>query len=123
VEPIVLPLPEEPRALRASTRTVVEDHPEVGMRLIEAGEWIAGPLWDAWRDGLEARGLDRAGFLAIVVGYRNELRLWVMGERPWDHCAEGLAGRIIRRLPQGDDRSLASLAKPTRGVEGGRSQT
>jgi hypothetical protein len=101
VEPIVLPLPEEPRDLRASTRTRLEDEPEAGMRLVEAGEWIAGPLWETWRDALEARGLDRAGFLSIVVGYRNELRLWVMGERPWEHCAEGLAGRLARRLPPG----------------------
>jgi hypothetical protein len=23
----------------------------------------------------------------------------VVGERPWNHCAAGLAGRAVRRLP------------------------
>jgi hypothetical protein len=96
---VVLPSPEEPRALRATTRALLEDDPEAGLQLLAAGEWIAGPLWDNWRATLEAHGLDYAGFLQIVVGYRNELRLWVMGERTWEHCAEGLAGRVTRRLP------------------------
>jgi hypothetical protein len=42
--------------------------------------------------------MDRRRFLGIVIGYRNELRLWVMGERPWEHCVTGLAGRVVRRL-------------------------
>ena len=42
-------------------------------------------------------GHDR--FLQISRGYADELRLWVVGERPWDHCAAGLAGRVQRRLP------------------------
>jgi hypothetical protein len=28
----------------------------------------------------------------------------VMGERPWDHCVAGLAGRVIRRLPRRDEK-------------------
>jgi hypothetical protein len=42
-------------------------------------------------------GHDR--FIEISRGYADELRLWVVGERPWDHCAAGLAGRVQRRLP------------------------
>ena len=35
----------------------------------------------------------------IARGYSGELRLWVVGERPWDQCVAGLAGRVRRRLP------------------------
>ncbi len=94
----LLPLPDEPRALKTVTRTLVEQSPAAGLRLVTAGEWIADPLWDRWGPTLAARGLDRDRFLAIVAGYGNELRLWVMGERPWQHCVEGLAGRVLRRL-------------------------
>jgi hypothetical protein len=45
--------------------------------------------------------MDRARFLEISRDYSGELRLWVVGERPWDHCAAGLAGRVRRRLPEG----------------------
>ena len=42
--------------------------------------------------------MDRARFLEISRGYSDELRLWVVGERPWSHCVSGLAGRVRRRL-------------------------
>ena len=87
----VLPLPEEPGELKAKTRTLLEQSPEAGLQVLADGEWIAAPLWDHWRGQLEPRGLDRARFVQIAIGYQNELRLWVMGERPWEHCAAGLA--------------------------------
>jgi hypothetical protein len=93
-----LPLPEEPRELKAKTRTLLEQSPEAGRQVLAEGEWIAAPLWDHWRELLEPRGIDRARFVQIVIGYQNELRLWVMGERPWDHCVAGLAGRVERRV-------------------------
>ncbi len=43
--------------------------------------------------------MERGRFQEIARGYAGELRLWVVGERPWDHCAAGLAGRVWRRLP------------------------
>jgi hypothetical protein len=92
-----LPLPEEPTKLKAKTRTLLEQSPEAGQQLLAKGRWIATPLWPQWRGALEPRGINRARFLEIVVGYRNELRLWVMGERPWPHCIAGLAGRLERR--------------------------
>ncbi|HKG24206.1 MAG TPA: hypothetical protein VKB09_01085 [Thermomicrobiales bacterium] len=92
-----LPLPEEPIKLKLKTRTLLEQSPEEGQRLLAEGRWIATPLWKQWREALEPRGITRARFLEIVVGYRNELRLWVMGERPWLHCIAGLAGRLARR--------------------------
>ena len=94
-----LPIPDEPLALKRETRTLLEQAPEAGMALVAAGEWIGAPLWDHWQAMLESRGMDRARFLDIVIGYQNELRLWVMGERPWEHCVAGLAGRVMRRIP------------------------
>lgn len=99
----VLSFPEEPRALRAETRSLLQRAPAAGQQVLEAGEWIAAPLWEIWRDPLEGRGMPRQRFVEIVASYRNELRLWVMGERPWDHCLVGLIGRISRRVPDGED--------------------
>jgi hypothetical protein len=96
----LLPLLEEPVQLKHEMRTLLEQSPERGMRELECGCLIAAPLWDTFR--------------RIVVGYRNELRLWVMGERPWEHCVAGLAGRIERRLPAGDP--CGAVAGASRGV-------
>lgn len=95
---LALPLPEEPRALKAMARTLLEQAPAAGLRLVADGTWIADPLWQLWRDRLAPRGIDRAAFGAIVAGYQNELRLWAIGERPWEHCVGGLAGRVVRRV-------------------------
>ena len=65
--------------------------------VIEKEDGIAPWLWDRWRV-LESAGLDRARFVAIVVGYRREIWLWLMGERTWAQCCSGLIGRIDRRL-------------------------
>ena len=65
--------------------------------------WIDGIapwLWERWRV-LEGAGLDRVRFFAIVVGYRREIWLWLMGERTWVQCCSGLIGRIDRRLSAG----------------------
>jgi len=109
-----LPLPAEPITLKTATRTLLEQAPAVGLATVAGGEWIAAPLWVGWQRALSGRGVDWPDFLSIVVGYQNELRLWVMGERPWDQCVAGLAGRILRRSGQarshgerGDDWSVA----------------
>ena len=93
-----LPLPEEPRSLKTLVRTLLEQAPEEGLPLVLAGDWIADPLWECWGETLERRDMDRAKFGQIVAGYANELRLWVVGERPWEQAAGGLAGRVARRL-------------------------
>ena len=72
--------------------------------------WIAPLLWDQWFITLEGRCMDWTTFVGTIVSYRNELRLWVMGERPWEHCVSGLAGRIERRLPSADPCWSASAA-------------
>ena len=96
----ILPLPEEPVELRAETRALLEDRPEEGARVIGDAAFVADLLWDEWAEDLEDAGMDRDRFLEISRGYSGELRLWVVGERPWDHCAAGLAGRVRRRLPE-----------------------
>ncbi len=96
-----MPLPEEPVDLRAETRALLEDRPEEGAQVIGDTTFVADPLWDEWGDDLGDAGMDRDRFLEIARGYSGELRLWVVGERPWDHCVAGLAGRVQRRLPTG----------------------
>ncbi len=95
-----LPLPPEPAGLRAETRAFLEDSPEEGTRLIHDARFVAEPLWQEWGGRLEEAGMAYDRFLGIARGYAGELRLWVVGERPWEHCAAGLAGRVTRRLPE-----------------------
>ena len=95
----ILPPSEEPANLRAETRALLENCPEEGARLIYDAAFVADLLWDEWEEDLKAAGVDRDRFLRIARGYSGELRLWVVGERPWDHCVAGLAGRVRRRLP------------------------
>ena len=96
----ILPLPEEPVELRTETRALLEDWPEDGARVIDDATFVAHPLWDQWGEDLEGAGMVRDRFVEIARGYSGELRLWVVGERPWDHCVAGLAGRVWRRLPR-----------------------
>ncbi len=95
---VVLPIPDEPVALKRVIRTLLEQAPEEGLPLVLAGEWLADPLWEQWGETLRRHGMSRERFGEIVSGYANELRLWVVGERPWDQAAGGLAGRVARRL-------------------------
>ena len=94
-----LSLPEEPVALRRRTRALIEEDAERGRAVVDAGSWIADPLWERWGPALEPAGMDRDRFGGIVTGYRRELWLWVMGERTWAQSAGGLLGRVQRRLP------------------------
>ena len=94
-----LSLPEEPTQLRVETRALLEESPEEGARVVNDATFVADPLWEEWGEGLERAGMGYERFLSIARGYAGELRLWVVGERPWDHCVVGLAGRVWRRLP------------------------
>ncbi len=107
---IELNLPEEPTELRADARSLLEDSPEEGIRLVNAGYPFADLLWEEWGAELEKDGVSRERFSEITRGYATEIRLWAMGERPWDHCIAGLAGRVLRRLPRQRERQeIASL--------------
>ena len=94
-----LPLPPEPAGLRAETRAILEGSPGEGTRTIHDARFMADPLWQDWEERLEEAGMSYERFLGIARGYAGELRLWVVGERPWEHCAAGLAGRVTRRVP------------------------
>lgn len=89
--------------------------------LIEGDDGPTSWLWERWQV-LECCGLDQEAFLAIVVAYRRELRLWVAGERTWRQACSGLIGRIRRRLDQNLCRpvSAAALVPVPDGYEGGR---
>ena len=104
-----LTLPEEPRALKSMARTLLDQAPETGLPLVVGGEWIADPLWECWGDLLREHGMDRERFGQIVAGYGNELRLWVVGERPWQQYISGLAGRV--------DAAVVSVSDSPRGTE------
>jgi len=48
---------------------------------------------------LEPLSMDREAFVDVIISYRRELWLWLIGERTWEQCISGLAGRVARRLP------------------------
>jgi hypothetical protein len=104
-----LSVPDEPTELKAGIRTLLEDSPEEGGRVIADAAFVADLLWEEWRADLEGAGMGYDRFLGISRSYAGELRFWVVGERPWDHCAAGLAGRLLRRLPAGQATNLAEV--------------
>ena len=94
-----MPLPDEPTDLKAETRAFIEYSSEEGSRLIADAAFVSDLLWEEWGTELEGAGMGYDRFLEISRSYAGELRLWVVGERPWHHCAAGLRGRLLRRLP------------------------
>ncbi len=94
-----LSIPEEPARLRTETRALLEESPEEGARLVADARFVADLLWEEWGESFAGAGMSYERFLEIARSYAGELRLWVVGERPWDHCVAGLAGRVRRRLP------------------------
>ena len=102
-------MPDEPTELKARTRALLEDSPEEGSRVIADAAFVSDLLWEEWGAELEEAGMGYDRFLEISRSYAGELRLWVVGERPWDHCAAGLAGRSLRRLPARQANILAEV--------------
>ena len=94
-----LPVPDEPKDLKTETRALLEESPEEGSRVIEDAAFVSDLLWEEWGADLEEAGMGYDRFVEISRGYAGEFRLWLVGERPWNHCAAGLAGRAVRRLP------------------------
>ena len=62
--------------------------------------------------------MDREWFDQIVAGYGNELRLWVVGERPWQHFISALAGRVERRLSSSSKSTGNGVGQPWRDALG-----
>ena len=107
-----LSLPDEPATVRTDTRALLEESPEEGSRKVNDARFVADLLWDEWEGQLEAGTMGYERFLEISRGYNNELRLWVVGERPWDHCVAGLAGRVTRRLSNtNNDKALTEVSR------------
>jgi hypothetical protein len=93
-----LELPDEPVDIQSGLRDA----------LLEGQDWRAGFsndiciglwLWGRWRPALEPEGLSREEFVDAVIADRRELWLWLIGDRQWLPFVTGLAGRIVRRLP------------------------
>ena len=102
-------MPDEPTKVKVETRALLEDSPEEGGRVIADAAFVSDLLWEEWGNDLEGAGIGYGRFLEISRGYAGEFRLWVVGERPWNHCAAGLAGRLLRRLPARQDTILAEV--------------
>lgn len=91
-----LHLPDEPVGRRSQWwREVAAGRPFDD--LLESDDGPAAWLWDRWAV-LRRAGLGRKDFTTVVVGYRRELWLWLLGERRWAQTCSGLIGRVDRRL-------------------------
>ena len=104
-----LSVPDEPIEIKARTRTLLEDSPEEGSRVIADAAFVSDLLWEEWGADLEGAGMGYDRFHEISRSYAGEFRFWIVGERPWDHCAAGLAGRLLRRLPTRQATDLAEV--------------
>ncbi len=105
-----LHLPKEPFELRLFTRRLMEESPEDGQMVVGDGRFLAELLWRQWWPELHPRGMDYERLLEVIRSYRSEVRLWVMGERPWDQVIAGLAGRTVRRLPRAETEPASECA-------------
>jgi hypothetical protein len=104
-----LSVPDEPTELKAGIRALLEDSPEEGAHVIADAAVVSDLLWKEWKTDLQGAGMGYDRFLEVSRSYADEFRFWVVGERPWDHCAAGLAGRLLRRLPAGQATNLAEV--------------
>ncbi|HVX30799.1 MAG TPA: hypothetical protein VHA53_09995 [Nitrolancea sp.] len=90
--------PPEPRALKEQTRALLAEQPAAGHALLARGEWIAEPLWQLWGRQLIDAGMSCEQLRRVAAGYENEMRLWLVGERTWEHAIDGFIGRVNRRV-------------------------
>jgi hypothetical protein len=101
LEPITdlrLEVPPEPTEMRDWMRSTIlsgGDPRKDFTNDVCFGVWI----WERWRAALEPAGFDREAFVDVIESYGREIWLWIIGERLWAQCIEGLAGRVARRLP------------------------
>jgi len=90
-----IPGPPEPLAWRRDHR----EAPAAGTLPPELVEKVAGAWWVELAPILAPAGLDRRWLVQVVSGYGRELWLWLVGDRSWPQVAQGLVGRLGRRLP------------------------
>ncbi len=93
---LALHLPEEPENQRLRWWRQVAGGTPFDEVVVGQGS-LAAWLWSRWLV-LETAGLKEKEFVDLVDAYRRELWLWLLGDRPWDHCVAGLIGRLERRL-------------------------
>jgi hypothetical protein len=87
---------EEPGALRQKLRNLARNDPEFAQS--EAIRLFSAWLWRRWRPELTPFGYTPRELRALLGGDRRELWLWLMGDRPFAQLAQGVAGRVTRRL-------------------------
>ena len=87
---------EEPSALREKLRDLARNDPEFAQS--EAIRLFSAWLWRRWRPELSPFSYTPRELRGLLGGDRRELWLWVMGDRPFAQLAEGVAGRVTRRL-------------------------
>jgi len=98
IEGLRLEHPDEPVEMRVALRDAIlngSDWRDGFADDICVGVW----LWERWRPALEPAGMDRERFVDVIVAYRREVWLWLVGERTWEQMIIGLAGRVGRRVP------------------------
>ena len=91
-------VPPEPEELREWMRTTIlsgADPRKDFTNDVCLGLW----LWERWRSSFEPAGMDREAFVDVIESYGREIWLWIIGDRRWEQCVEGLVGRVARRLP------------------------
>jgi hypothetical protein len=93
-----LEMPAEPKELRDWLRETVLAGGDPRADVSE-DVCLGVLLWERWRSSLEPLGMDREMFVDVAESYGRELWLWIIGERLWEQCVEGLVGRVARRIP------------------------
>ena len=89
----MLPFSDEPAELRDRLRALAAVAPvQARSRLAQEVAAIAAGELRLLGDSTAAIDVD-----AICRGYQRELWLWLVGERTWAQCANGLRGRLRRR--------------------------
>lgn len=87
---------DEPSALREKLRDLARDDPQFAQS--EAIRLFSAWLWRRWRTELSPFGFAPRELRGVLAGDRRELWLWLMGDRPFAQLADGVAGRVLRRL-------------------------
>jgi hypothetical protein len=95
-----LHVPDEPTVRAEQWLAAVHEGREFE-RVLTDDNGIVPWLWSRWRS-LASNGMNEEEFGRIVLDYRRELWLWLVGDRTWVQCCSGLIGRITRRVDQND---------------------
>ncbi len=91
-----LHLPDEPTLLGERWAAEVLSGRPLDQVLCDEGG-LAPWLYARWTP-LSGRGCSEEDLAQVLVGYRRELWLWLMGERTWSQAISGLIGRLVRRV-------------------------